>query len=202
MVSVTFHKFATSFESLRYMLTLLSLRLAFDLSADAHEIMEEEAFVECLIKTFKDSEEVEVADGHSVLRGVSSRFKPLTAEQVLAKKRQADYRRLAKTRFLEFPTQSRNVFTQKLLEDPLLSLPRTDEGPAPSPFIERLHRRQQNPREPLGDEEPGFPGVSMKAEQRRWKRKWEEMTKVYRPPTQSDWEAAAADVLATLPPIK
>jgi hypothetical protein len=44
-----------------------------------------------------------------------------------------------------------------------------DGAAPPGPFLQRLQRRAQNL--PLGDEEPGFPGVSMKLEQKRMKKK-------------------------------
>lgn len=60
-----------------------------------------------------------------------------------------------------------NPFAQHLAKRPLLMLPTSPNGDLPtSPLTARLRRRAANPRQPLGDEEPGFPGVSLKAQQR------------------------------------
>ena len=138
-------------------------------------------------------------------------FLQQTPEQVLANIRRRDFRRLAHNGLID-PPFPRNIFSQKLLNDPLLSLPHTKSGPATSPMTERLHRRTQEPRQPLGDEEPGFPGISLKLEQRRLKGKWANMRKLYsdsivegaKQPTFAEWQKAADDVLYTLPlpPVK
>ena len=184
-------------------ITLESLWLlytkAFARSRDTHPIFDEDAFVERLLKTFTGCTHHEVSDGHSVIRGLLVAEKVHGTEKVLTKKRQRDFSRLARAGLIDHP-QPRSVFGQKIFDDPLLSLPHTVDGPAPSPMTERLRRRAQNPRHPLGDEEPGFPGVSLKRIQRRMKRNWTLWDKLYQEnfvgegktqPTAEEWQRAA-----------
>lgn len=167
-------------------------------------MLDDDEFVDYVLATFKECDIVQVADGHHLFKGITRRLQRRDAKWVMAKQREQDHKRLAKTGLL-MPAQSR--FASTLLRDPLLSLPLNDKErlthdgqPAPSSYTQRLDRRStKDPKGPLGDEEPGFPGVSIKLAQREAKRKWEEVTKALQPPTQPDWRAAAADVLSTLP---
>lgn len=94
-------------------------------------------------------------------------------------------------------------FAVNLLASPLLPLP----GPNAS-FIARLRRRAVDPRDPLGDEEPGFPGVSMKREQTYLKGGLKTMRQMYehttaqgtKKPTNEEWMRAADEVLGSLAP--
>lgn len=165
--------------------------MAFARSANTHISVSSDQLLEILKRTFKSITELEVSENHIVIQDLAIRKHPTSARDYLAKKRQIDFRRLPDID----PTDPRNQFNQGLMEDPLLAQqahPSNGERPAlvsedgkiavdvsaaPGPFIQRLRRRAHDPPLPLGDEEPGFPGISMKLESKRLKRKNEAQKK-------------------------
>jgi hypothetical protein len=161
--------------------------IAFARSDDTHELLDQKEFLEVLKKTFKGTEAISVSENHTAVLDIGVRTEVTSADEYIALKRRYDFMRLEGIE----PTDLRNRFNLKLMEDPWLALPSrrlspeypnqnshselkiSDGSAAPGPFIQRLRRRAHDLPLPLGDEEPGFPGVSMKLEQRRYKRKIE-----------------------------
>ena len=80
-------------------------------------------------------------------------------------KQQREFRSYADAGLID-DVQHRNIFSQKMIEDPLMSLGATGRDAdgnyvlTQSPLVRRLRRRATGG--PLGDEEPGFPGISMR----------------------------------------
>ena len=182
-----------------------------------HPLLDEDDFMECVKKSFKGVEQVEVSHRHVVFKGLSRRHPPFGAEQILRQKRKKDFRKLVNKGLVD-DIPPHNKFTEALGKDkdPLLIIPRTTDGEQTiSPLNHRLNRRRQEPeREPLGDEEPGFPGVSLKLEQSRMKSKWGTIRQLYsdsyadpevtQQPTVEDWRKAAEELFKTmpLPPVR
>lgn len=108
------------------------------------------------------------------------RRKELKAKEILARKQKHDLRLLQAAGKIDTP---KTAFAQKLLQDPLLMRVREDKKnrPVQGSYVQRTRRRGGDPetreKEPYGDEEPGFPGLSMKREQVRYKREREEYAK-------------------------
>ena len=144
------------------------LKQSFSRSRETHVIYGENASVDCILETFRGSEKIEVSDGHFMIQGVTLRPKPIPVEVILARHRQRAFQRLANKGLIEGPPQGNNEFTRKLLEDPLVPLPDNRIGPV----YARLWCRARGA--PLGDVEPGFPGVSMKRIQKMYKQMCEE----------------------------
>ena len=151
-----------------------------------------------LLQNFKGSSELEVSRDHFVVVDFTFTDDFKKAEYYLAKKRHHDFQSLASAGLISSPTQNPSKFAQKLRQDPLLSLPNGEDGPV----TQRLRRRAAGG--PLGDEEPGFPGVSLKRQQRKLKGNYETFKKEFvqtfgKPgsivPTEEEWNAAAAEVL-------
>ena len=163
--------------------------IAFARSRDTHALVDEAQFLWILKREFRGVEEVVVSEGHTVIRGLGLRPECLLAKEYLRLERQVEFgRRVAEGKIR--PAQHPNPFNQSLREDPLLALPSRPRPRGPSsvhseqeaadaagPVTQRLRRRAQNPPLPLGDDEPGFPGESVKAEQKRYKRKFEAFKK-------------------------
>lgn len=162
---------------------------SFARSRDTHILLDEAEFLQVVKKTFRGTEEVEISENYTVIRSIGPQENVMPADEYLRFNRMQDfYRLVAKGPILFAPHP--NPFNRSLLEHPMLALPLrsrlrtredahtgqdqralTDASALPGPMIQRLHRRAQNPPLPHGDVEPGFPGVSMKAEQKRYKRK-------------------------------
>ena len=177
--------------------------IAFSRSSETHKIASTAQFLRILQRQYESVQAVEVSEKHVVLLSLGVREDPFQPRNVLALQRQLDFQRLQ----ISEPTGPRNLFNQKLLEDPLLALPnphrwkklrrqagrnaengqqdnddqnnngnqkkrkqpKVDAASAPGPFLKRLYRRGEGL--PLGEEEPGFPGESMKLQSKRMKRK-------------------------------
>ena len=139
-------------------------------------------------------------DTHIVIKGICAKRKESSARPILAEEQQNTLKCLARSGLVDVSRPQQNSFNRKLAEDPLLIVPNTPGAVYVSPFVERLRRRREG--KPYGDEEPGFPGVSMKKVQREAKRRleeWRVAAKNIAPPPQSEGAAAAADVLAAIP---
>ena len=163
--------------------------VAFARSRDTHALVDEAQFLRILKREFRGVEEVVVSENHTVIRDLGLRAECLLAKEYLRLERQVEFgRRVAEGKIR--PAQHPNPFNQSLREDPLLALPSRPRPRGPStvhseqeaadaagPVTQRLRRRAQNPLLPLGDEEPGFPGESVKAEQKLYKRKFEAFKK-------------------------
>lgn len=147
---------------------------------DTHPHLELREFTETLTKAFRKARMVKVTEGHTVFLGVGCAAKPVPARTMLARKQKRDLHRLQKFGVIDPP---KTAFAQKLLEDPLLMRLRRDRAsrPIPGSFVGRLRLRAGDPethaQEPFGDEEPGFPGLSMKRQQVRYKREMKEYQK-------------------------
>lgn len=178
--------------------------IPFGPAKDTHVLPDEKKFLEIVKKTFKNVEAYEVSEGHIVVDGLEPRDSSMSAQSYLKAKHDADYRMLAMKGGID-PTDPRNLFNQRLMEDPLLYRPfnstKSPLGSQPtdasdSPMIQRLRRRAHDPPKPYGDEEPGFPGTSMKKEQRRFKRYhalWHALRKAensFTPGTPAEWASA------------
>lgn len=148
--------------------------------ADTHPYLETEDFLRLVLRTFHGCRAVKVSDDHFVLLGLRMADEPKTAREMLARKQKRDLRRLQHAGEIDPP---KTVFAQKLLDDPLLMRVRRDKTnvPIPGSYVSRTRRRGGSPetreRKPFGDEEPGFPGLSMKRGQARYKRELEEYEK-------------------------
>jgi hypothetical protein len=208
-------------------ISLSSLRkfyaIAFARSDDTHELLDQRKFWEVLKKTFKGTEAISVSENHNVVLDLGLRTEVTSADEYITLKRHYAFMRLEGIE----PTDPRNRFNLKLMEDPLLTLPSrrlsheypnqyshgeqkiSDGSAAPGPFIQRLRRRAHDLPLPLGDEEPGFPGVSMKLEQKRYKRKieaWKQASAALfdpdpaKRPTTEHW-AKASRAAASVTPI-
>lgn len=135
-------------------------------------------FVKRITKVFRNAEEVEVAPEKHVIWGIKPREKRRKASVLLKKYAEEEYKRTvfqlhamdARDDFdLRVPdSRFLNKFQERLLVNPLLSLP----ADKPSPWLERLRRRARG--EPLGDYQPGFPGVSMKRLASEYRRDYED----------------------------
>lgn len=163
--------------------------LAFARSAETHHRVQEEGFLRILKTTFPGVQEVTVSENHVVLLNLSIRDEAIGPQALLKCAREVEFNRLVRPDRGTTATTPQNLFSQKLAEKPLLALPSRrhsdefalpfrpaeermlDGAAAPGPFIQRLRRRGQGL--PLGDEEPGFPGVSLKRESRRLRRRIE-----------------------------
>lgn len=103
----------------------------------------------------------------------------MPAKQILAEEQKRRLHRLQRAGQIDAP---KTAFAQKLLQDPLLMSVRNDKKDRPmgGPCISRLRRRVEDETHgalPYGDEEPGFPGLSMKRQQVRYTRELEEYAK-------------------------
>lgn len=149
---------------------------------DTHAHLEKEDFFNAVRRTFRNVKTVEVCDNHDVFVGVCVPDKLKPAKEVLARQQKRDLRRLQRAGKIDPP---KTAFAQKLLEDPLLMRPRSSKNSTPmsGSFIARTRRRGGGPdgergeRQPHGDEEPGFPGLSMKRQQVRYKSELEKQAK-------------------------
>ncbi|KAK5683553.1 Transcriptional regulatory protein sin3 [Elasticomyces elasticus] len=133
-----------------------------------HEALSVQTFADALCTLFPYAEHTEVAPSRFVFYGISPRAKPLNPKKLLRQFRdREECRRTVRTRrqleMLEASgdVQLRigspiNAFQNHLLEDAMLTLPTG----TPSPWLQRLRSRRAG--EPLGDHQPGFPGVSMR----------------------------------------
>lgn len=99
---------------------------------------------------------------------------------MLARQQKQNLRRLQRAGEIDPP---KTAFAQKLLDDPLLMRVRRGKNNCPisGSYVRRTRLRGGDPetreKKPLGDEEPGFPGLSMKRQQVRFKRELEECEK-------------------------
>ena len=179
---------------------------------ETHEVYYERDFLDCVIEAFPNTMPVEVSDNFYVVKNLGRREEKVSAEAMLKKVQKQDFRREKRKGLIQpaLPPQKTSVFAQHLRNDPRLSLRHSHRtgAPNPSPFIERLQRRSQQPaRAVLGDEEPGFPGVSLKAEQTRLKSKWSLLKDKHAEclvpgatrQTFDEWYKVAGDVLDCLP---
>ncbi|KAK5746828.1 Small ubiquitin-related modifier 2 [Elasticomyces elasticus] len=133
-----------------------------------HEALSGQAFADTLCALFPNADHTEVSPRRWVFYGVRPREKPLKPTKLLRHFHdREECRRTERTRrqleMLEASgdVQLRigspiNVFQHHLLDDAMLSLPTG----TPSPWLQRLRSRRAG--EPLGDHQPGFPGVSMR----------------------------------------
>ncbi|KAK4896136.1 hypothetical protein LTR27_005993 [Elasticomyces elasticus] len=133
-----------------------------------HKALSVQAFADTLCTLFPYAEHTEVAPSRFVFYGLSPRAKPLNPKKLLRQFHdREECRRTVRTRrqleMLEASgdVQLRigspiNAFQNHLLEDAMLTLPTG----TPSPWLQRLRSRRAG--EPLGDHQPGFPGVSMR----------------------------------------
>jgi len=153
--------------SLKHLAVRTKTFLAFRRFSDTHSLISMAELQQCIRSTFPKCEHIAVAEGCIVIQGVCARAIPLSAEQALAQNFRRDYKRLNRAGLLTTPVSSDNTFTRKLREKPLLGLPQYIDGRPSGSFLDRLRRRREG--KPLGDEEPGFPGVSMKRVQREAK---------------------------------
>lgn len=150
--------------------------------ADTHPYLDIDDLIETLGKTFRKCTKFEVSADYHVVHGIRLSDAPIPAKKMLARKQKQDLRRLQRAGEIDSP---KTLFAQKLLEDPLLMrLRRTKSGaPIAGSYAQRTRRRGGGPegergmRQPLGDEEPGFPGLSMKRRQAAYKRELEEYDK-------------------------
>lgn len=151
--------------------------------SDIHPHLTKDEFVHTLVKTFRGVRKVEVSEGFHVMLGIQLRNESIPVEELLALRQKRALRRLQQAGQIDPP---RSLFAQKLLDDPLLMRPRhgKDGSPIHGSFVWRTRRRGGDPENskqaPFGDEEPGFPGVSMKRVQRKYKRELEEYEKQMR----------------------
>lgn len=148
--------------------------------ADTHPYLKMEEFLQTVLRTFRGCRAVPVSDDYHVILGLRPNKEQTTAKEVLAWKQRRDLWRLKQKGEIDTPE---SAFAQKLAADPLLMRPTHDKKgrPIAGPFADRLRRRagdaEAEEREPFGDEEPGFPGLSMKREQVRHKSELEKAEK-------------------------
>ncbi|KAK5124709.1 hypothetical protein LTR85_001422 [Meristemomyces frigidus] len=145
---------------------------------DTSPHLDDVQFVQRICKVFKGAEEVEVGPEHHVIWGIKPRLKRAKASVLL--KRYAEEQTDRTVRRLEGMDNCNeldlrieddcvlNKFQELLLFNPILSLPAGE----PSPWLQRLRRRARG--EPLGDYQPGFPGVSMKRLASEYRRDYED----------------------------
>ncbi|KAK3722476.1 Chromatin structure-remodeling complex protein rsc9 [Vermiconidia calcicola] len=184
---------------------------AFARPGDTHSILDNGTFYDLLPEVFPGIKLAVVSKEYGSVLGLCMRKKPVSPTVAMEKYRQKEFRRYADRGLLDLP-QSR--FGANLAEAPLMAVPHTlattiTYDPSTSPFIERLRRRrgENDQRLPYGDEEPGFPGVSLKKEQQALKSKWRRMRDMYTAaqqpgalqPTLDEWGRAADEVLDSLP---
>lgn len=142
---------------------------------------------------------VGVSEEYSVFLGIRMANTIVPAEEILHRHQKRDVQRLVQAGFIDPP---KTRFAEKLLEDPLLLRQLKDHKgrKTPGSFISRVRRRAGGPegergvRQPFGDEEPGFPGLSMKAVQKEYKRELEVAGKAVRQEMQKEEEAKAKAV--------
>lgn len=169
--------------------------------------LDDAQLVEQICKVFENAEEVEVAPELQVIWSVKPREKHRKASILLRQHARAeksrtekllarmtargDFGRKTKTKTKKQQQQQQpNKFQAALLKDPLLSLP----AGTLSPWMQRLRRRANG--EPLGGEQPGFPGVSMTRLNREYKREIEAAKQVNenaKKPRASKAEPASAE---------
>ena len=161
--------------------------VAFARSRNTHALVDEAQFLRILKREFRGVEEVVVSENHTVIRDLGLRAECMLAGEYLRLQRREHFERQVAEGKIR-PAQHPNPFNQSLREDPLLALPSRPRHPssapmeheaadAAGPVTQRLRRRAQNPPLPLGDDEPGFPGESVKVEQKLYKRKFEAFKK-------------------------
>ncbi|KAK4546914.1 hypothetical protein LTR36_001646 [Oleoguttula mirabilis] len=150
---------------------------------DERPHLDDVQFVARITKVFKDAEEVEVGPEHRVIWGIKPRKKRMKALVLLKKYAEEQTNRavrhldrMAERKDFELRVNNKhrglNRFQEMMLLWPLLALPAGE----PSPWLQRLQRRAGG--EPLGDHQPGFPGVSMKRLASEYRRDYEARRKM------------------------